>query len=85
MTKRSNHNAAGRAPPGALVGSAIVRFEQGEMRLELVRRKGRFVWRHGRKPFGPPLASRAAAVKFLRKLCELYNYTLKLEEPPEKE
>jgi hypothetical protein len=67
--------------PGATVGAAVLKFERGEMRLALVRRADAFVWFHAGEPFGPPLASTAAAVQFLKDLCELYNYTLDLAPP----
>jgi len=66
----------------APVGRAVLKFERGEMTLALLRRGDGFVWFHGRKPFGPPLATTAAAVQFLRDLCELYNYTLEVALPP---
>ena len=69
----------------APVGTAVIKFERGEMKLALSRRGDRFQWRHGRKPFGPPLATTAAAVQFLRDLCEVYNYTLDLALPPTEE
>jgi len=72
----------GRFPPGAPVGAAVLEFERGEMQLALFRRGDGFVWFHGRKPFGRPLATTATAVQFLRDLCELYNYTLDLALPP---
>jgi len=65
------------------VGTAVLKFERGEMKLALLRREDGFVWFHGRKPFGPPLAMTTAAVQFLRDLCELYSYTLDLALPPE--
>jgi hypothetical protein len=55
------------------------------MKLTLFWRRGGFVWFQGRKPFGRPLATTAAAVQFLRDLCELYNYTLDLALPPDGE
>ena len=64
------------------VGTAVLKFQRGEMQLALFRCRGGFVWFHGRKPFSPPLATIAAAVQFLRDLCELYNYTLDLALPP---
>jgi hypothetical protein len=63
------------------VGTAVLKFERGEMKLALFRREDGFVWYHGRKPFSRPLASTAAAVQFLRNLCEIYNYTLELGLP----
>ena len=60
------------------VGTAVLKFERGEMKLALFRREGGFVWFHRGEPFGPPLAATASAVQFLRDLCELYNYTLDL-------
>ena len=66
----------------APVGTAVLKFERGEMKLALCRREDRFIWFHGRKPFGRPLATTAAAVQFLRDLCELYSYTLDLARPP---
>jgi len=74
--------ADGRAPPETPVGTAIVKFERGEMQLALFRRGEGLVWFHGRKPFGCPLATIAAAVQFLRDLSEIYNYTLDLALPP---
>ena len=64
------------------MGTAVLKFERGEMQLALFRRREGFVWFHGRKPFSPPLATTAAAVQFLRDLCALYNYTLDLALPP---
>jgi hypothetical protein len=77
--------ARGGFPPGAPVGTAVLKFERGEMQLALFRRGDGFVWFHGREPFGPPLATTAAAVQFLRDLCEIYNYTLDLALPPDGE
>ena len=74
--------ADGGLPPGAAVGTAVLKFERGEMQLALFRRGEGFVWFHGRKPFSRPLATTTAAVQFLRNLCELYNYTLELALPP---
>jgi hypothetical protein len=51
------------------------------MQFALLRRGEGFVWFHGREPFGPPLDTIAAAVQFLRDLCELYNYTLDVKFP----
>jgi len=65
------------------VGTAVLKFERGEMQLALLRCGEGFVWFHGRKPFGPALATTAAAVLFLVDLCELYSYTLDLALPPE--
>ena len=64
------------------MGAAVLKFERGEMKLALFRRRDGFVWFHGRKPFSRPLATTAAAVQFLRDLCELYNCTLDLALPP---
>ena len=64
------------------MGTAVLKFERGEMKLALFRRREGFVWLHGRKPFGRPLATAAAAVEFLRDLCVIYNYTLDLALPP---
>jgi hypothetical protein len=64
------------------VGAAVLKFERGEMRLALFRCGDGFVWLHGRKPFGPPLATTAGAVQFLRDLCVIHNYTLDLALPP---
>jgi hypothetical protein len=64
------------------VGTAVLKFERGEITLALFRGEDGFIWRHGRKPFGRPLATTAAAVQFLRDLCEIYNYTLDLALPP---
>ena len=58
------------------VGTAVVKFERGEIRLDLFRLGDVFVWFRDRKPFGPPLATPAAAVQFLREVSEIYNYTL---------
>ena len=77
--------ADGRAPPETPVGTAIVKFERGEMQLALFRRGDGFVWFHGRKPFSRPLATTAAAVQFLTDLSEIYNYTLDLALPPDGE
>jgi hypothetical protein len=66
-------------PRETTVGTAVVGFERGEMKLTLVRRGEELVWLHGRKPFGCPLATIAAAVQFLKEVCEIYNLTL---EPP---
>jgi hypothetical protein len=74
--------ANGRAPPETPVGTAIVKFERGEMQLALFWRGDGFVWFHGRKQFSRPLATTGAAVQFLRDLCELYNYTLDPALPP---
>jgi hypothetical protein len=74
--------ADGRAPPETPVGTAIVKFERGEMKLALFRRRDGFAWFHGRKPFSRPLATTAAAVQFLTDLSEIYNYTLDLALPP---
>ena len=74
--------ARGGLPRGAPVGTAVLKFERGEMLLALFRCREGFVWFHGRKPFGRSLATTAAAVQFLRDLCELYNYTLDLALPP---
>ena len=74
--------ARGGFPPGAPVGAAVLKFERGQMNLALFRRREGFVWLHGRKPFGPPLATTAAADQFLRDLCVIYNYTLDLALPP---
>jgi len=63
------------------VGTAVLKFERGEMKLALLRREDGFVWFHGREPFGPALPTTAAAVQFLRDLCALYNYTLDLRLP----
>jgi len=52
------------------------------MQLGLFRGREGFVWFHGRKPFGPPLATTPAAVQFLRDLCVLYNCALDLSLPP---
>jgi hypothetical protein len=71
----------GDPPPGAPLGTAVLKFERGEMKLALFRRGDGLVWFQGRKPFGPRLATTAAAVQFLRDLCELYNYTLDLALP----
>ncbi|MEK7408258.1 MAG: hypothetical protein AAB225_24570 [Acidobacteriota bacterium] len=64
------------------MGTAVLKFERGEMILALLRREDGFVWFHGRKAFSRPLATTAAAVQFLRDLCEIYNYTLELALPP---
>ena len=64
------------------MGTAVLKFERGEMQLALFRHRDGFVWFHGREPFGRPLATTAAAVQFLRDLCELHNYTLDLALPP---
>jgi hypothetical protein len=64
------------------VGTAVLKFERGEMQLALFRRMDGFVWFHGRKPFSPPPATTAAAVQILGDLCELYHYTLDLALPP---
>jgi len=74
--------ADGRAPPETPVGTAIVKFERGEMQLALFRRGEGLVWFHDRKPFGCPLATTAAAVRFLTEVSEIYNYTLDLALPP---
>ena len=63
-------------------GTAVLKFERGEMQLALFRREDGFIWFHGRKQFSHPLATTAAAVQFLRDLCELYNYSLDLALPP---
>ncbi|MBM3745226.1 MAG: hypothetical protein FJW34_05470 [Acidobacteria bacterium] len=63
------------------MGTAVLKFERGEMQLALLRCGEGFVWFHGRKPFGPPLATTTAAVQFLRDLCELHNYTVDLTLP----
>jgi len=63
------------------MGTAVLKFERGEMKLALFRRREGFVWLHGRKPFGPSQATTAAAVQFLRDLCELYNYTVPAGNP----
>ena len=62
----------------APVGTAVLKFERGEMKLALFRNEHDFIWCRGREPFGRPLATTAAAIQFLRYLCELYNYTLDL-------
>ena len=67
-------------PPGDRVGMAVLKFERGEMQLALLRREDGVVWFHGGTPFGRPLATTAAAVQFLRDLCEVYNYTLELTQ-----
>jgi hypothetical protein len=64
------------------VGTAILKFERGEMQLILFRLGDGFVWFHGPKPFGRRLATTGAAVQFLRDLCALYNCTLDLALPP---
>lgn len=64
------------------VGRAVLQFERGDTHLALFRRRDGFLWFHGRKPFGPPLAATAAAFQFLGDLCEFYNYTLDLALPP---
>jgi hypothetical protein len=64
------------------VVAAVLKLERGEMKLALFRRGDGFVWFHGREPFGRALATTAAAVQFLRDLCEIYNYTLDLALPP---
>ena len=64
------------------MGTAVLKFERGEMQLALFRRGDGFLWFHGREPFGPPLATGAAAVQFLRDLSEIYIYTLDLALPP---
>jgi hypothetical protein len=74
--------AGGGLPPGARVGTAVLTFERGKMTLALVRCEDGFVWLHGRKPFGRPLATAAAAVQFLKDVCEIYNYTLDWVLPP---
>ena len=66
----------------APVGTAVLMFEQGDMKLALYHRDGGFIWYHGRQPLGRPMATTAAAVQFLRDLCEIYNYTLDLARPP---
>ncbi len=62
--------------PMRRVGRAVLKFERGEMKLELVRRADGFLWFHARRPFSRPLATTADAVRFLRDLCEIYNNTL---------
>ena len=66
------------------VGTAVLKFERGEMQLALFRHREGLVWFHGREPVGPPLATTAAAVQFLGDLCELHNYTLDLALPPDR-
>jgi len=66
----------------APVGTAVLKFERGEMKLALFRNEHDFIWCRGREPFGRPLATTAAAIQFLRYLCDLYNYTLDLALPP---
>jgi hypothetical protein len=66
--------AGGGLPSGVRVGTAVLKFERGEMKLALVRREGGFVWFHGQKPIGRPLTTTAAAVQFLKGVCEIYNY-----------
>ena len=66
------------------MGTAVLKFERGEMQLALFRRGEGLVWFHGREPVGPPLATAAAAVQFLSDLCALYNYTLDLALPPDR-
>ena len=61
-------------------GTAVLKFERGEMQLALFRHREGLVWFHGREPVGPPLATAAAAVQFLRDLCELYNSALVLAQ-----
>jgi len=75
-----NHPGArhGGLPPDVPAGTAVLKFERGETRLALFRRRDGFLWFHGRKPFSRPLATTAAAVQFLRDLCGLYNFTLDL-------
>ncbi|MCC6861463.1 MAG: hypothetical protein IT158_23040 [Bryobacterales bacterium] len=51
------------------------------MKLVLSRTGDAFVWKHGRKQFGPPLADTAAAVRFLKEVSGIYNYTLELATP----
>lgn len=79
-----NENSTG-APDSeqreSTVGAALVSFERGQMQLTLVRRGADLVWLDGRKPFGRPQATVAAAVQFLREVCEIYNLTL--EQSPQ--
>jgi hypothetical protein len=63
------------------MGTAVLKFDRGEMNLALFRREDGFVWFHDWEPFGPALATTAAAVQFLRDLCELYNYTVPAGSP----
>jgi hypothetical protein len=60
------------------VGTAVLTFERGEMTFALVRCAEGFVWLHGWKRFGGPLATTAAAVEFLRYVCAVHNDTLDL-------
>jgi hypothetical protein len=53
--------ARGGFPPGAPVGTAVLKFERGEMKLALFRRRDGFIWFHGGKPVGRSLATTAAA------------------------
>ena len=64
------------------MGTAVIKFERGEIELALFRRRDGFVWFHGRRPFSRPLATTTATVQFLSDLCELYNCTLDLALPP---
>ncbi len=58
------------------VGTAVLRFERGEIQLALLRRGRGFAWFHDGKLLVRPLATPAAAVRFLNDLCRLYNVTV---------
>lgn len=67
---------------GIQVGTAVIQFERGEMRFDLVRRRDGYVWLHQGKPFGPLLAAPATAIQFLRGLCSIYNCNPQLPSRP---
>lgn len=58
------------------MGTAVVKFEQGEMRLDLRPRGEDLVWVHGAEQFGNQFATVEVALQFLKDFCELYNHAL---------
>jgi hypothetical protein len=58
------------------VGSALLRFERGQMTLRLFRRADGYRWFHGRRPFGQAFATVNAAVRFVKDLSEWHNLSL---------
>ena len=48
-------------PYGTVAGTAVLKFEQGELALTPLRGGDGLVCFHGREPSGPPLATTAAA------------------------
>lgn len=68
--------------PEPPLGFAVLKFECGEMRLELHRTNQGFIWFQGQRRFGSESTTVQSALRFLKQVSEIYNYTLVLLDLP---